>query len=163
MLPYQKVQHAALHNHSVDAMVVIDKNGDGRLDADEFKEALESLGVHLKDRQAAALVELYDVEGKGFVSTGDFLSHASMYVGEDGHIDFRAFAKGVVGELEEEFGRGGVEVDGGGWSGSDSDSDSDSDSASEGSNMNSLGDTESESGEVMMTMTNVDLEKVSER
>jgi len=105
MLPYQRVNNSKFHNQAVDAIVILDGNGDGEMHADEFQVALRSLGVELKDNQAKAVVELFDANGDGFVSTHEFMDAAEKYVDEDGRIDFFMFAHGIVAELEEEFGR----------------------------------------------------------
>jgi len=104
MMPYQKIQNAVLHNHAVDAIVILDGNSNGELHADDFKEALENLGIYLKPHEAEAVVQLYDTDGDGFVSTEEFMDAASTYKDADGHVDFFAFASGIVKELEEEFG-----------------------------------------------------------
>jgi hypothetical protein len=85
-------------------MVILDGSGNGELHADDFKEALENLGIHLKPHQAEAVVQLYDTDGDGFVSTEEFMDAASIYKDDNGYVDFFAFANGIVKELEEEFG-----------------------------------------------------------
>ena len=104
MMPYQKMSHSLLSNVSIDASVVLDANGDGQIDAEEFKNALSNLGIDLQPHRANAIIEMYDIGGDGFVSTAEFMHAASAYVDDFGRVDFYAFAKGVVRELLEEFG-----------------------------------------------------------
>jgi len=104
MLRYQVLHPQHLPNHSVDATIILDPTDNGQMTSEDFREALKNLGVELKEHQAAAIVQLYDKDGDGFVSTDEFMDAAHRYVDEDGNVDFYAFASGVVKELEEEFG-----------------------------------------------------------
>ena len=104
MLTYQVLHPQYLQNHSVDATILLDPTDSGQMTSEDFKEALKNLGVELEEHQAAAIVQLYDKDGDGFVSTDEFMDAAHRYVDEDGNVDFYAFASGVVRELQEEFG-----------------------------------------------------------
>mmetsp|Transcript_46198 Transcript_46198/g.69662 ORF Transcript_46198/g.69662 Transcript_46198/m.69662 type:complete len:127 (-) Transcript_46198:21-401(-) len=61
----------------VDMFKVADKNGDGKLDNDEVREALHSLGFSwLKEKQVAGILRRADQDKNGVIDYQEFVSEA---------------------------------------------------------------------------------------
>lgn len=56
---------------------MLDKDGDGRITADEFKEIMATLGVTFTDETAAQAIELMDQDGDGLVTLDELASYMS--------------------------------------------------------------------------------------
>ena len=62
------------------SFAMMDKDGDGRVSASEFKELMASLGVTFTDETAATAIEMMDVDGDGLVS----LEELALYMSTPG-------------------------------------------------------------------------------
>jgi len=61
----------------VDMFKVADKNGDGKLDTDEVREALHKLGFSwLKDKQVAGILKRADQDNNGVIDYQEFVAEA---------------------------------------------------------------------------------------
>jgi len=61
---------------------MLDKDGDGRVSAAEFKELMGSLGVHFTDETAAKAIEMMDADGDGLVTLEELATYMSSPGGE---------------------------------------------------------------------------------
>jgi Ca2+-binding EF-hand superfamily protein len=59
------------------SFAMLDKDGDGRVSAAEFKELMATLGVKFTDENAARAIEMMDTDGDGLVS----LEELATYMG----------------------------------------------------------------------------------
>jgi Ca2+-binding EF-hand superfamily protein len=56
---------------------MLDKDGDGRVSAAEFKELMASIGVTFTDETAARAIEMMDTDGDGLVSLDELATYMS--------------------------------------------------------------------------------------
>ena len=56
---------------------MLDKDGDGRVTADEFKEIMATLGVTFTDETAAQAIDLMDQDGDGLVTLEELATYMS--------------------------------------------------------------------------------------
>jgi Ca2+-binding EF-hand superfamily protein len=56
---------------------MLDKDGDGRVTAAEFKELMASIGVKFTDENAAKAIEMMDKDGDGLVSLEELATYMS--------------------------------------------------------------------------------------
>lgn len=56
---------------------MIDKDGDGRISAPEFKDLMNALGVSFTDENAATAIEMIDTDGDGLVTLEEFATYMS--------------------------------------------------------------------------------------
>jgi Ca2+-binding EF-hand superfamily protein len=56
---------------------MLDKDGDGLISANEFKEIMATLGVEFTDETAAKAVEMMDEDGDGLVSLEELATYMS--------------------------------------------------------------------------------------
>jgi Ca2+-binding EF-hand superfamily protein len=56
---------------------MIDKDGDGRISASEFKDLMNALGVSFTDENAATAIEMIDTDGDGLVTLEEFATYMS--------------------------------------------------------------------------------------
>jgi len=56
---------------------MLDKDGDGRVSADEFKELMGTLGVNFTDENAARAIAMMDTDGDGLVSLEELATYMS--------------------------------------------------------------------------------------
>ena len=59
------------------AFAMLDKDGDGRVTAAEFKELMASIGVKFTDENAAKAIEMMDKDGDGLVSLEELATYMS--------------------------------------------------------------------------------------
>jgi Ca2+-binding EF-hand superfamily protein len=59
------------------AFAMMDKDGDGRVSAGEFKELMGTLGVKFTDETAARAIEMMDKDGDGLVSLDELATYMS--------------------------------------------------------------------------------------
>ena len=59
------------------SFAMLDKDGDGRVSAAEFKELMGTLGVTFTDETAARAIELMDTDGDGLVSLDELATYMS--------------------------------------------------------------------------------------
>jgi Ca2+-binding EF-hand superfamily protein len=59
------------------AFAMMDKDGDGRVTAAEFKELMGSIGVKFTDENAAKAIEMMDKDGDGLVSLEELATYMS--------------------------------------------------------------------------------------
>jgi Ca2+-binding EF-hand superfamily protein len=59
------------------SFAMLDKDGDGRVSAAEFKELMGTLGVNFTDEAAARAIELMDTDGDGLVSLEELATYMS--------------------------------------------------------------------------------------
>jgi Ca2+-binding EF-hand superfamily protein len=56
---------------------MLDKDGDGRVSAPEFKELMATIGVKFTDEKAAEAIEMMDTDGDGLVSLDELAAYMS--------------------------------------------------------------------------------------
>lgn len=56
---------------------MLDKDGDGKVSADEFKELMATIGVNFTDEKAAQAIEMMDQDGDGLVTLDELASYMS--------------------------------------------------------------------------------------
>ena len=59
------------------SFAMLDKDGDGRVSASEFKELMGNLGVTFTDETAAQAIAMMDTDGDGLVSLEDLATYMS--------------------------------------------------------------------------------------
>jgi Ca2+-binding EF-hand superfamily protein len=60
---------------------MLDKDGDGRVTAAEFKELMVTIGVSFTDETAAKAIEMMDADGDGLVSLEELATYMSSPAG----------------------------------------------------------------------------------
>jgi len=60
---------------------MLDRDGDGRVSAAEFKELMGALGVNFTDETAAKAIEMMDADGDGLVSLEELATYMSSPAG----------------------------------------------------------------------------------
>lgn len=65
------------------AFLLMDKDGDGTLDEDEFKQAMERLGVGLTDNQLSKVMRAIDKDGEGTIDYNEFVEKVGLDDGDD--------------------------------------------------------------------------------
>jgi calcium-binding protein CML len=56
---------------------MLDKDGDGRVSATEFKELMKAIGVNFTDETAAKAIAMMDADGDGLVSLDELATYMS--------------------------------------------------------------------------------------
>ena len=56
---------------------MLDRDGDGRVSAGEFKEVMAALGTAFSDEQAAEAIEMIDTDGDGLVTLDELATYMS--------------------------------------------------------------------------------------
>lgn len=56
---------------------MLDKDGDGRVSAPEFKELMAAVGVTFTDENAAEAIAMMDTDGDGLVSLDELATYMS--------------------------------------------------------------------------------------
>jgi calcium-binding protein CML len=59
------------------SFAMMDKDGDGRVSASEFRELMASLGVPFTDETAAKAIEMMDLDGDGLISLEELAVYMS--------------------------------------------------------------------------------------
>ena len=59
------------------SFAMLDKDGDGRVSAAEFKELMGTLGVTFTDETAARAIKMMDTDGDGLVSLDELATYMS--------------------------------------------------------------------------------------
>jgi Ca2+-binding EF-hand superfamily protein len=59
------------------SFAMLDKDGDGRVSAAEFKELMAQIGVTFTDATAAKAIEMMDTDGDGLVSLEELAIYMS--------------------------------------------------------------------------------------
>ena len=59
---------------------MLDKDGDGRVSASEFKDLMAAMGVTFTDENAATAIEMMDTDGDGLIS----LEELALYMSTPG-------------------------------------------------------------------------------
>jgi Ca2+-binding EF-hand superfamily protein len=59
------------------SFAMLDKDGDGRVSAAEFKEMMDTLGVTFTDETAARAIEMMDTDGDGLVTLDELATYMS--------------------------------------------------------------------------------------
>lgn len=64
---------------------MLDRDGDGRVSAAEFKELMSTLGITFTDDTAAKAIEMMDADGDGLVSLEELATYMSSPVAAPQH------------------------------------------------------------------------------
>ena len=64
-------------NRYVASFAMLDRDGDGRVSAAEFKELMGTLGVNFTDETAAKAIEMMDADGDGLVTLEELATYMS--------------------------------------------------------------------------------------
>ena len=56
---------------------MLDKDGDGRVSAPEFKELMASIGVNFTDQKAAEAIAMMDSDGDGLITLEELATYMS--------------------------------------------------------------------------------------
>ena len=93
-----------------EAYLLFDKNGDGRVDAIELQQVLNSLGVFPKDDEVKDMVNEIDVHNTGSIEFDEFLALMSKKMKDSDTEEelveaFRVFDKQFHGDVGYLFGR----------------------------------------------------------
>jgi Ca2+-binding EF-hand superfamily protein len=56
---------------------MLDKDGDGRVSASEFKELMAAIGVTFTDENAASAIEMMDTDGDGLITLDELATYMS--------------------------------------------------------------------------------------
>lgn len=59
------------------SFAMLDKDGDGRVSAPEFKELMAQIGVNFTDEKAAEAIKMMDTDGDGLVSLEELAAYMS--------------------------------------------------------------------------------------
>ena len=62
----------------IESFRLFDKNGDGRVSADELKHVMRSLGQPLADTEVEAMIRECDTDGSGFITYAEFVKMMSL-------------------------------------------------------------------------------------
>lgn len=82
------------------AFELMDKDGDGTLDEDEFKDALSRLGVGLSERQLVTVFEAIDTDGEGSIDYNEFVERIGLDDGDDQVGEMLTDAEALQKQLE---------------------------------------------------------------
>jgi Ca2+-binding EF-hand superfamily protein len=63
---------------------MLDKDGDGRVSAAEFRELMATFGVEFTDEAAAKAIELMDGDGDGLITLEELASYMSSPASAEG-------------------------------------------------------------------------------
>jgi Ca2+-binding EF-hand superfamily protein len=56
---------------------MLDKDGDGRVSASEFKELMTAIGITFTDENAAKAIEMMDADGDGLITLDELATYMS--------------------------------------------------------------------------------------
>ena len=82
------------------AFELMDKDGDGTLDEDEFKNAMNRLGVGLSEGQLAKVMAAIDTDGEGSIDYTEFVERVGLDDGDDQVGEVLTDAEALQKQLE---------------------------------------------------------------